>query len=346
MYNILMQNTNIDLPFTDQMVADAKQMIDSAQTICLNFHPSPDGDSYGSALGMAHALRAVGKTVTVYQGDLPPPRWTNIFPGYETVVQENIVSENLAKHDLYITVDSATPTQICKEPGFTLPDMPILVIDHHHTERPYGTLRLVDVEVSSCAELIFYLLPKLGLPLTSDTATCLYMGMYSDTVGLRINDVTEKTVSAMAQCYPLTTNIQPRIIASLQNYGRKELDLISVGLTKREYVDNNRLCLIILNYNDILNVGLEKPTTYFITSFLAGRMYDAKNLCVAFETTPNNFRVSARSDSGEHDVSYDMNLFMNKLGGGGHKGSAGALFVAETPDDARAQILKAWSDTQ
>ena len=179
-----MQNTNTDAPFTNEMVAQAKQMIDSAQTICLNFHPSPDGDSYGSALGMAHALRAIGKTVTVYQGDLPPPRWANIFPGYEIVAQENIISENLAKHDLYITVDSATPTQICKDPGFTLPDMPILVIDHHHTEKPYGTLRLVDVEVSSCAEIVFNLLPKLGLTLTSDTATCLYLGIFSDT-GLR-----------------------------------------------------------------------------------------------------------------------------------------------------------------
>jgi len=341
-----MQNNTTARPFTDEMVAEAKQMIDNAQTICLNFHPSPDGDSYGSALGMAHALRAVGKTVTVYQGDLPQPRWANIFPGYETVVQENIISENLAKHDLYITVDSATPTQISKEPGFTLPDMPILVIDHHHTEKPYGTLRLVDVEISSCAELIFELLPKLGLPLVSDTATCLYLGIFSDTAGIRIADVTGKTVKALAQCYPLTTNIQQRIIGSMQNYGKKELDLLSVCLSKREYINNNNMCLIVLPYSDIIELGIEKPTTHFVTGFLAGRMYDAKTLCVVFETTPNNFRVSARSDSTEHDKTYDMNLFMNKLGGGGHKGAAGALVVANTPDEARAQILKAWADTQ
>ncbi|MGI9118395.1 MAG: DHHA1 domain-containing protein, partial [Minisyncoccia bacterium] len=172
-----------------------------------------------------------------------------------------------------------------------------------------------------------------------------YMGMYSDTVGLRISDVTEKTVSAMAQCYPLTNNIQQRIIGSMQNYGRKELDLLSICLSKREYIENE-MCLIILPYTDILKLEIEKPTTHFVTGFLAGRMYDAKTLCVVFETTPNNFRVSARSDSAEQDTTYDMNIFMNKLGGGGHKGAAGALVVAETPAEARTQILKAWVDTQ
>ncbi len=341
-----MQKYEIETPLNDQTIEQAKKMIAEAKTICLHFHPNPDGDSYGSALGMAHALRAIGKTVNIYQGDLPKPRWANIYPGYDTVIQENISAEELAKHDLFIAVDSATPTQISKDPGFTLPNMPILVIDHHHTEKPYGTLRLVDVEISSCAELIFDLLPKLELPLNSDVANCIYLGIFSDTVGIRIADVTGKTVQTLAKCYPLTTNIQQRIIGSLQNYGRKELDLLSVCLDRREYINEDSLCLMILPYNEIVKLDIEKPTTHYITGFLAGRMYDAKNLCVAFETTPNNFRVSARSDSSEHDATYDMNLFMNKLGGGGHKGAAGAMIVANTPEEARAQILKAWEETQ
>src|SRR5678816_2236726 len=60
-----------------QEIADA---IRSRQRFVLSSHARPDGDSIGSQLAMAYALQALGKDVTVVNGDAAPPPLMQ-FPG-------------------------------------------------------------------------------------------------------------------------------------------------------------------------------------------------------------------------------------------------------------------------
>jgi nanoRNase/pAp phosphatase (c-di-AMP/oligoRNAs hydrolase) len=48
--------------------------IERAKRILLHLHVNPDGDSVGSALATYHALKALGKEVTVISGDSGLPR--------------------------------------------------------------------------------------------------------------------------------------------------------------------------------------------------------------------------------------------------------------------------------
>ena len=60
-----------------QQIADA---IRARQRFVLSSHSRPDGDSIGSQLAMAYALRALGKDATVVNADpAPPPLMA--FPG-------------------------------------------------------------------------------------------------------------------------------------------------------------------------------------------------------------------------------------------------------------------------
>src|SRR5437763_8238648 len=60
-----------------QQIVDA---IRARQRFVLSSHSRPDGDSIGSQLAMAYALRALGKDVTLINGDgAPPPLLA--FPG-------------------------------------------------------------------------------------------------------------------------------------------------------------------------------------------------------------------------------------------------------------------------
>src|SRR5881396_3880691 len=70
------QNTTSSPPVVRQIV-DA---IRARQRFVISSHSRPDGDSIGSQLAAAYALRALGKQVTVINADPAPPPLMQ-FPG-------------------------------------------------------------------------------------------------------------------------------------------------------------------------------------------------------------------------------------------------------------------------
>ena len=60
-----------------QRIVDA---IRTRQRFVISSHSRPDGDSIGSQLAAAYALRALGKQVTIVNADLAPPPLLQ-FPG-------------------------------------------------------------------------------------------------------------------------------------------------------------------------------------------------------------------------------------------------------------------------
>src|SRR6266568_2922519 len=83
------------------LVQQAMQMIESAQRIALLAHEHPDGDCLGSALGLAHILRQVGKTCVPACAD-PAPKMLEFLPGIEAL-QTTLGDEQF---DLIIALDA------------------------------------------------------------------------------------------------------------------------------------------------------------------------------------------------------------------------------------------------
>src|SRR5437879_8323661 len=67
---------------------EIRQIVDAVrarQRFVLSSHSRPDGDSIGSQLAMAYALKALGKDVTVVNAD-PAPATLAGFPGVSDIV--------------------------------------------------------------------------------------------------------------------------------------------------------------------------------------------------------------------------------------------------------------------
>ena len=63
-------------PLPDPPVPEIQQIVDAIRTrqrFVISSHSRPDGDSLGSQMAMAYALRALGKDVTVVNADAAPP---------------------------------------------------------------------------------------------------------------------------------------------------------------------------------------------------------------------------------------------------------------------------------
>src|SRR4029453_18685875 len=63
----------------------------SRRKFVLSSHLRPDGDSIGSQLAMAYALKALGKTVTIVNKDAAPDP-IMAFPGVDAIVIADRVS--------------------------------------------------------------------------------------------------------------------------------------------------------------------------------------------------------------------------------------------------------------
>ena len=97
--------------------------------LCVS-HVNPDGDAYGSLLGMGWILRHLGKRPTLAMHD-PTPRDFQQLPGASEIISPKAVAND---YDLIIALDASSIDRM----GSVYQEkvhrrIPLLVIDHHMT---------------------------------------------------------------------------------------------------------------------------------------------------------------------------------------------------------------------
>lgn len=162
-----------------QEVQNIGRAIQKAQTVLIISHKSPDGDTLGSALGLYHSLKEMGKTPTVACVDPPSPEFS-FMPAIETV-QLGVEHIN---YDLVFTVDAGA-THLTgvdeKFPELFNKSREVVNIDHHPTNDFYGKYNLVVTKAAAATMIVYQLLADLEMPITRNSATCLLTGLYTDT---------------------------------------------------------------------------------------------------------------------------------------------------------------------
>jgi phosphoesterase RecJ-like protein len=165
-------------PSSHAVLEQVARYIQQARRLAVVTHERPDADALGSSLGLAHALRRLGKEATVFLFD-PIPFGLDFLPGLDRIVADLPGPET----DLVIAVDAGEPAQI----GSRLYDailrlgVPLVVVDHHESNTGYGTLSAVFPQKASTAEVVLMLIRTLGIPLDRTIATCLLAGVVFDT---------------------------------------------------------------------------------------------------------------------------------------------------------------------
>ncbi|MCF7844675.1 MAG: DHH family phosphoesterase [Kiritimatiellales bacterium] len=158
-------------------------MLQAKRVVCICHH-NPDGDAIGALLGMGLLLEGALKNIQIVMHCLDPiPDTFKFLPDVNRVQY----SCDFREGDLFIFLDSAEP----KLTGMDI-DNPELFngtyksisIDHHPTNSRYATVNMIDPEAASSCEIVVVLADLLGWEMTSDIATCLLTGVYTDTGGL------------------------------------------------------------------------------------------------------------------------------------------------------------------
>jgi len=133
-------------------------------------HKSPDEDAVGASRALGLALVSLGKDVCiVYPTPVPEGlEFTEKPP--EKVLPEVEISFLLDVSDMSMLDD-------------TKPRGRPVVIDHHRSATLLGDAAWIDPERSSTCEMVYELLAAIGLQITPDIASNLFMGLFGDTGG-------------------------------------------------------------------------------------------------------------------------------------------------------------------
>ena len=294
--------------------------------VVVTSHVRPDGDSVGSSLALAWALRTLGIDARVVHHDRPPIQLAD-FPGVSDVeVGDSIPAGTEAA--VVLECGDLARTGLSGFDG-----LPVVNIDHHPGNTGYGDVQWFDGTASALGEMIFEIVAELGVPLTCDMATQLFVAVVTDTGSFRYAGVSPRTFSICARLLeagadPVST---ARRLFDSHTLGR--LRLQAAVLQTLDVDESGRLALLTLTEAALAaSGGTPEETDGLINLPLSVKSVQA---AVFFkEAGTGHWRVSLRS-KGDIDVGRVARAF----GGGGHKNASGCTLEGPL-EQVRASILE------
>src|SRR4030042_2541998 len=317
---------------TTQIVEEIK----SVKNILVNCHRGPDPDSIGSALAMYRVLKNMGKRVEIIcpSGELYES--LNYFTDYKDI-QKNIDFSkfDFSKFDLFITLDSSSWDMVSARKAVPIPEIKIIVIDHHLTGTKYGSLNLIDDKVTSTGELLYRIIKDLSLNIDSDTANYLMAAIVGDTGAFRFPGSTVETFLAAADLMNLGAD-KDKITENI--YRNEPFTLIKFYgeiLTNLKLDPEGRFVWVALPYETFKKFGKPQLARESAASLFAQVVQDTVFGFFAVEQEEGVLSVSFRSRTG-----FNTSKIAFELGGGGHIYASGAKIIGLPYDEAVEKLLE------
>jgi phosphoesterase RecJ-like protein len=323
-----------------QMAPKILEAIEKSNKILLHCHPYPDPDSIGSVLAMTNILKKLGKNVTPIIGDTNYPNSLLSLPNHEWIQPKDYTQINPNDFDLFIILDSSSPTQITQLAEVIFPDnMNTVVIDHHPTNNGFGKSNLIEPTYSSTCQILYDLFTLWGVEIDPNSAICLFIGLFADTGGFKYLNSTPEVLEMASKLAKINPNYH-KLVFDLENSRSPiEIEMMGLALSSIEKYFSGRVVFSIIPHKEIKKRNLNKSQAMegLVASTL--RSVVGWNLVASLvEAEPNIVTVSLRT---RDENKFDVSKIAKSVGkdGGGHKGAAGTT-IYEPLDIAKKRLLK------
>jgi len=311
------------------------EAIDASDDVYIMGHRNSDLDSVGSSVGLASAIRRLGKTAFA----VIDKNTTLSLKLYERVNEKEksglFISpmqarEQFGENSLLIVVDTHNP-KIVDEPALLEMAKKIVVIDHHRKMVNFidnATIFHHEPYASSASEMVTELLQYFGDAgkIPSVHAEALLAGITLDTKNftLRTGVRTFEAAAFLRKLGADTVNVKSLFTNSIQCYKQKTELVSSAGIYKN--------CAIASAEKILDDMRIVAPQA--ADELLGVSGVDAS--FVLFRIGNDEISVSCRSLG-----AINVQLIAEELGGGGHQTMAGAQFTGINMDEALERLKKA-----
>lgn len=312
-----------------------RQILEANDNVLIMGHNLPDIDSFGSALGIYIIAKKFGKEAHIVFGEISSSvrPFMNRFIDKEEYPDDMFIKKEEAENYLtastvVIVVDVNRP-QRTECPQLLDKCKTIIVFDHHRRSSDTITgavLSYVDPYASSACEMVTEMIQYVddGIKLKAFEADALYAGISIDTDGFNSKSG-PRTFEAAAFLRRHGADVT-RVRKMLRN-DMNEYKAIASAVSKSE-VYKSAFAITVFD-----GEGLESPTIGGAKA--ANQLLDISGIKASFVITQyeDKLYISARSID-----EVNVQLVMEKLGGGGHMSIAGAQLTNCTIQQAVNKI--------
>ena len=311
-----------------------KELIMEAENVMIMGHSNSDMDCIGSSMGLYRLARTLGKNTYIVNNSYGIGLENFIEKAKDDEEYKNIIinkNEALSKinpETLLIVVDTSKKNYV-EVPELLEETEKIVVIDHHRRSTEYiedATLMFHEVYASSAAELVTEILEysQEEIKLTELEAEALYAGIMMDTKNFTFKTgVRTFEAAAYLRRYGIDTiKVKKWFQSDLATYNK-----ISKIVEKAEVIENSIAIAIYEEEDKNANIICAKAADELLTisnivaSFVIGMM--GNKVCI----------------SGRSIGDINVQLILEKLGGGGHITLAGAQVEGMTVEEVKIELI-------
>ena len=318
-----------------RVVAHAlENLIKDASKVMIMGHTNPDIDSMGSSMGIYRLAKSLGKkayiidsnetnTLQSFKADLEKePEYEDIF------ITKEVAEENVDKETLVVIVDTHKTTYVEAPELLTRTDKKV-IIDHHRRSADYiedATLTFQEVYASSAAELVTELLQyaEVHVDLKTIEAESLYAGIMMDTknftfkTGVR----TFEAAAYLRRCGVNIIRVKKWFQSNLETFNK------IAGIVKKAEIINDTIAIATYEKKD--------KEASLICAKAADELLTISDITASFVMgkAGNKICISGRSIG---DI--NVQIILEKLGGGGHITLAGAQVEGMTMEETKQELI-------
>ena len=305
------------------------ELLSSKKRISITTHTNPDGDAIGSSFALYHFLIKLNHEVKVITPNRHPD-FLDWVPGIKNLEIYDEYPDKckkiLSDSDLLFTLDF-NDLKRASNLSYAIDEFngKIVMIDHHQNPDGYSDIEISEPDITSTSEMIYKFIElsdKIHV-IDKNIATCIYLGMMTDTGSFQyrgVNDSTHKIIASLLS-FGVDNN---KIYNSVYNSNEiSKLKLLSMALKNLELIVEKKTAIMFLNQADLIKNNYRKGDSEGIVNY--GLSLKGIHFSVIFiedENEKNKFKISFRSKE-----DFPCNEFAFKFfNGGGHLNAAGGLY--------------------
>lgn len=290
------------------------ELIKNEKSFTVASHVGPDGDSIGSTLALGHALKMLGKEVSLSFGEdgvsIPPQ-----YQMFEDLDWLKSYKKSKA-NPVFISLECPQQSRLGGSYKLLKKAKKVINIDHHSDNRNYGDINYVNSEVSSTCEILFNIFKLLDIIINKKLATYLYVGLVTDTGRFQYSNISPKTFEIAKQLLEKDVDANSIFQHVYENRSLKSLKLLGMILSRAK-TELKGLIYSTISKDDfnLSSIGIGETEDYI--DFL--RSCKGMKVAAIFkEVNDKEIKVSLRSQN-----SINVAKIAEKFGGGGHAAAAG-----------------------
>jgi len=311
------------------MINKVAEFIKKDDDFVIATHINPDGDGVGASLAFAYLLRSLGKkaAVAISEQELPPQ--------YQFLMDlDKWPKAATFKEKVLVALDVANEKRLGEQMSALAECRAAVNIDHHPDNSDFADINWVDVSVTSTSEMVFELFSKMEIELTVQPATCIYVGMLTDTGRWQYSNTTSKSFKIAARLVELGVRPQEVFSKIYEQQSVEWLKMMAIGLGRAVFEKESGLAYTIINQKDLKMSGASMSETENVIDWLRS-VKDIDVAMVIKEAANGEVKVSLRSQE-----PIDVGRIAREQGGGGHRNASG--FISKDKPEVIVDKVEKW----